>query len=113
MTPKKLVFWGLSVSAIFVMALIVIHAAVALLERRIPFVDAILERKSPFLLLLLQSGSAALVATLVVFLFGGTSGKIKLKALGVNLEGPSGPIILWCAVAVSYAAIMVAFIVTR
>jgi hypothetical protein len=104
MAPKKVVEWGLAASSVVVLVLFIAALFTDLFfHKRFPRLEAILNIQSPMLAPLLTVAIAAACATFVVFLLNATKGTLRLKALGIEFTGPSGPILLWvtCFVAVS------------
>ena len=108
MTPKKLVEWGMSITAIVLLLMFILALGQDLfLLRAFPKLEAILaiESMRPIFLVAI----AGTIATFVVFLLRSTRGTLEFKALGIQLSGPSGPVLLWVTTFISISLAITAF----
>ena len=110
MTPKKFLQWVISISAAFWIVLMFFHVSQEVYFQDFPILRMLLATRHPIILSFVMVCAAAAIATLVVFLFGATAGKIQIKIFGLNLSGPSGPVILWC---VAFLVLMAGLVALR
>jgi hypothetical protein len=96
MTPRKLLSWAFSISAIFWIVLMIFHVGQEVYTRQFPILERLLDTNHAVIASFFIVAVSASIATFIIFLFGGTRGAIEFNALGVKIKGPSGPIVLWC-----------------
>ena len=98
MTPKTLIGWAISIGVISLSIILVLAIRWDFYHASFPRLESLLGIENPRIEAILLLSIAAIIATLVIYLFGGARAQLTFKALGVQLEGPAAPSVLWAVV---------------
>ena len=94
MTPRKLVEWGMALTAVVLMLMFILTLGDDLfLIHDFPRLRRFLEIEIMRPIFLVAIAGA--IASFVTFLLRATRGTLEFKALGIKFTGPSGPVLLW------------------
>lgn len=106
MNPKDLVAWTLAVGFAFVCAIAGIALTNDVWFADFPRLRAFLSVDQHLGMVAAIIGIAALPATLVTFLQAGSTKNIKFSVLGVKVDGPAAPAVLWSMMFLCTAAVI-------
>ena len=95
MTPKRAVQWTFATGFVAIVLLSIATATLDVFNGRFVRIEALLRVGDERLIVLLFAILSAVVATTVVFLFGGSSQTLSFKFLGFEFSGPAVPAVLW------------------
>lgn len=113
MTPRKLIEWGIAISALVVfLGFLATLFSDLFYYRQFPRLETLLGSENLGILPILFVVVASVLATFVVLLFRYTRGSLEFNALGVKFTGPSGPILLWVVSFMAVSAALIAFVST-
>jgi hypothetical protein len=109
--PRKVVSWTFALSTC-VFAIIAVAALITdMFHADFPRLRA-LGIQGRLLQLIVIIVAACIPATFAAFLLQSTKGPLELSALGFNLKGTSGPILLWVVVFLAVSAVIVILLKT-
>ena len=108
MTPRKFLSWVFASAITALVCLGLVLVVFDVFAGVFPRLSALTSITSPLGQALLISGASALVATVLVTILQASRGQLEFNALGIELRGPSGPLLLWAVIFVVVAAVILA-----
>jgi len=107
-TPRNFLAWVFASAIALLICLVFIFLILDLYHGNFPRFAALASVPTPLGQALIVASVAAVVATVIVIILAATRGNLEFSALGVSFKGPSGPLLLWTAVFLAIAAVLLA-----